>query len=255
VIGVGKVIPNEAGAAEGAVGLVMIGYVMPSELGTVENEAGHEAARVGCLMGHVWVFCLVGGRGATFGGVGEVVRSGVWAGVGGVGDGACETQVSICDVDGEGCGCGQVVTWGVSSAHCGVGQCNGVLGVMGVEGTRGPREVGVEGTGGPSGVTGGRPSVSASSSTQTRLLMVLRIFSTLIVVGGVDTSFKVDPRCLREHNAIVDSRLGRSCELSPGGIPMDGGDKRKRKDDQVLYACRRCKSMHEHLSFQVTNIP
>jgi hypothetical protein len=55
-----------------------------------------------------------------------------------------------------------------------------------------------------------RPSVSVSSSTQTKLLMVSRIFSTLSAVGWEDASFKVDPRCSRECVAIRDSKESRA---------------------------------------------
>jgi hypothetical protein len=60
----------------------------------------------------------------------------------------------------------------------------------------------VSGFVGPVVLGGWRLSVSVSSSTLTRLLMVLRTFSTLSVMGWEDTSFKVDPRCSSECSAI-----------------------------------------------------
>ena len=42
--------PRDAGAAEGASGLVMIGKVIPKELGAAENEAGHEGLALGVRM-------------------------------------------------------------------------------------------------------------------------------------------------------------------------------------------------------------
>jgi hypothetical protein len=50
---IGYVRPRDVGADEGASGLVIMGKVMPSELGPTENKARHEVLGVGHLVGHV----------------------------------------------------------------------------------------------------------------------------------------------------------------------------------------------------------
>jgi len=156
----GKVISREARAIEGASKPVMIRKVVPSDPGTVENEARHEVARVRSLLGHVWVLCLGEGRGAMFGGVGEGVL--------------VRESCVVCCLGG----------WD-----------SGVVGVVGVIGSLGPVVLG-----------GWRLSESASLSTLTRLLIVLRTFSMLNVMGWEDASFRVIPRCSSERSAIRDSR-------------------------------------------------
>jgi hypothetical protein len=188
----GKVIPREAGVAEGAAGPVMMGNMMPRELSAVKNEARHKAVRVGCLLGCVCHFCLDRVAGVSDG-VGDGACGGVGDGVG-AGEGAWETQVRVVVVGGMEW-CRQVSTWRGGVVCCGAGVGGGVVGVV-----EGGRVVG------PVGVADAdwRSSVSTSSNTWTRLLMVSNTFLTLSVAGREDTSFKVNPRCLRERSAIGD---------------------------------------------------
>jgi hypothetical protein len=179
-IGVGKVIPREAGAEWSASGPVMIGKLMPGVLGAAENKAGHEAARRASLLGRVRGFFLGARRKVAIGGMGEGVCGGVEAGVG-VMVGLQGTQSRVMEV-GEGLAlCGSCVWWMYRCSTRG-------------RGTRGAGGVG----GGVArvawGVAGCGINLSMSLRILARWLMVSRIFLTLTGVGREDTSFKVDPR-------------------------------------------------------------
>jgi hypothetical protein len=46
--------PKDASAAKGVSRPVIVGKVMPSELGAIENEAGHKVMGVRCMVGWAW---------------------------------------------------------------------------------------------------------------------------------------------------------------------------------------------------------
>jgi hypothetical protein len=192
---VGQVMLSEAGAEEGASGPVMIGKVIPRELGASEKAEGHEVNRGGGWLGRVRrrlrTVCVM-----------PLVVGGVMVGVGVIG--------RECGGVGLGDGAG-VGSRGTHARDGGVRvSCRGARGGLGVSVVIGlvVSTMGVVGcvavdVGGLRGAVWFWASLSASSKTCTRLLIVWRtLLMSRLLVGRVDASFKVDPRRWRELEAM-----------------------------------------------------